>query len=296
MCFDVDLYLFCQDGTNSDLICFCILEADEKIRLMATELEDETLLARLAGGDLITIEAKYHKACPTKLYTRFRTFQRKKSSDDNAEENIVTSRVFVELIEYIDNETQSERTSIALTELHELYVRRLQQFGFGAYVHKTHLKERILKHFPECKPEFDGRNIVLLFDNTLRIMVRETLKQSADLDAMTLMKAAKIIRRDILSHENLKFTGHFLQGCQKQSVPPRLLTLLSMIMHGTDINTDNDHHQPCMSLAQLVSFNTVAQQRSKSQLSRHGFVNRRCQSTLVLTSIRELEVRPSSRS
>ena len=63
----------------------------------------------------------------------------------------------------------------------------------------------------------------------------------------------------------------------------------------TDINTDNDHHQPCMSLAQLVSFNTVAQQRSKSQLSRHGFVNRHCQSTLVLTSIRELEVRPSSR-
>jgi len=203
----------------------------KKIRLMATELEDETLLARLAGGDLIAIEAKYHKACPTKLYTRFRTFQRKKSSDDNAEENIVTSRVFVELIEYIDNETQSKRTSIALTELHELYVRRLQQFGFGAYVHKTHLKERILKHFPECKPEFDGRNIVLLFDNTLRIMVRETLKQSADLDAMTLMKAAKIIRRDILSLENLKFTGHFPQGCQKQSVPPRLLTLLPMIMH-----------------------------------------------------------------
>jgi len=297
MCFDVDLYLFCQDGTNSDLICFCILEADEKIRLMATELEDETLLARLAGGDLIAIEANYHKACPTKLDTRFRTFQRKKSSDDNAEENIVTSRVFVELIEYIDNETQSERTSIALTELHELYVRRLQQFGFGAYVHKTHLKERILKHFPECKPEFDGRTIVLLFDNTLRIMVRETLKQSADLDAMTLMKAAKIKSDAIFCHMRIwNSQGTFPRVVKNNHYRRVYLRYSPWLCMRTDINTDNDHHQPCMSLAQLVSFNTVAQQRSKSQLSRHGFVNRRCQSTLVLTSIRELEVRPSSRS
>ena len=46
-------------------MCICILQADEKIRLMAAEHEDDSLLARLAGGDLIAMEAQYHIARPT---------------------------------------------------------------------------------------------------------------------------------------------------------------------------------------------------------------------------------------
>ena len=36
------------------------MKLDHNLRQMATELQDAELLARISGGDLIAIEAKYH--------------------------------------------------------------------------------------------------------------------------------------------------------------------------------------------------------------------------------------------
>ena len=54
--------LFClqEDG---HIHKFRTLEADESIRQMATELQETELMARMEGGDLIALEAKYHLEC-----------------------------------------------------------------------------------------------------------------------------------------------------------------------------------------------------------------------------------------
>ena len=52
------------------------LEVDEKVRKMAIDLQDSALLKHLGGGDMIAIEAKYHKKCMTNLTYRHRAFLR----------------------------------------------------------------------------------------------------------------------------------------------------------------------------------------------------------------------------
>ena len=78
------------------------------------------------------------------------------------------------------------------------------------------------------------------------------------------------LHRDILGQEGFQFDGHFRRGCQKESIPSRLLTFLSMVMQGPDINTNNDENQACLTIGQLLSFNTVVRRCSESNHSRHG--------------------------
>ena len=54
-------------GQSGNLHEVMTLEVDEKVRQMATDLQDSALLKRLAGGDVIAIEAKYHKKCMKNL-------------------------------------------------------------------------------------------------------------------------------------------------------------------------------------------------------------------------------------
>lgn len=58
--------IFCckEDGHLHE---FRTLDADANIRRMATDLQDTALLAKISGGDLIAIEAKYHLTCLTEL-------------------------------------------------------------------------------------------------------------------------------------------------------------------------------------------------------------------------------------
>lgn len=46
------------------------MELDARVRECATLLNDEKLLAKLNGGDLIALEARYHGTCLTMLYRR----------------------------------------------------------------------------------------------------------------------------------------------------------------------------------------------------------------------------------
>ena len=66
---------------------------------MATKLEDTELLARIAGGYLVAIEAKYHNRYLTNYNNRYRSMERKtkfESSDNSTE--ILESHVYAELV------------------------------------------------------------------------------------------------------------------------------------------------------------------------------------------------------
>lgn len=58
--------VFCSQNTNEDLHECCTHNINVRLRTMATEMEDTDLLTKLAGGDVIDIEAKYHSSCMTK--------------------------------------------------------------------------------------------------------------------------------------------------------------------------------------------------------------------------------------
>ena len=58
----------------------CNAETDGSIHSMANELQDTLLLAKLSSGDMIAMDAVYHKHCLTALFTRYRSSIRQKES------------------------------------------------------------------------------------------------------------------------------------------------------------------------------------------------------------------------
>lgn len=74
------------------------MKLDHDLRQMATELQDTELLARISGGDLVAIEAKYHYNCLSAYKSRYQSIQRAKSEITCSNEvSIIQARVFVEL-------------------------------------------------------------------------------------------------------------------------------------------------------------------------------------------------------
>lgn len=54
--------IFCEEGSDK-LHQFSTLQSDTSVRSMARDLQDASLLAKIEGGDLIALEARYHLSC-----------------------------------------------------------------------------------------------------------------------------------------------------------------------------------------------------------------------------------------
>ena len=65
---------------------------------------------------------------------------------------------------------------LTLTELHQLYINRLQDFGIKKEVNRTSLKSRILTHFPgKLQEQSDGKTVLLVFNEGMASILREEL-------------------------------------------------------------------------------------------------------------------------
>ena len=72
---------------------------------MAINLEDSALLAKIGGGDLMAIEAKYHRACLTIFRNNDRAHNREYLALSK-EEKKIEARVVIELCSYIENSVE----------------------------------------------------------------------------------------------------------------------------------------------------------------------------------------------
>ena len=117
-----------RQKSNSQICIFCKMggelqevstfDVDRHIRFMAEELEDSTLLARIAAGDMIAIEAKYHNGCLLQLKNRYRAPQRDKVTKENTtDENMNESRAYVELVSYMEQSTENGTLLFKLSDL-----------------------------------------------------------------------------------------------------------------------------------------------------------------------------------
>ena len=97
-----------------------------------------------------------------------------------------------------------------------LYETRLKDLGIEKSVNRFRLKNRILEEFPEAQDKSDGRKTVIVFKDGLKSILREALKERdfSD-DTLVLAQAAKIVRRDMFSHNGFNFSGAFPLECQE---------------------------------------------------------------------------------
>ena len=117
------------------------------------------MLAKLSEGHLIALEAKYHAQCLASLYNRARQIKQSGEQDDSI--TFSHGIALAELTTYIeDAQADSEVVPIfKLADLVKMYSIRLKQLGTCSHGHvnSTHLKDRILEHFPDLQAHKDGR-------------------------------------------------------------------------------------------------------------------------------------------
>ena len=158
-----------------------------------------------------------------------------------------------------------------LAQLHSLYVERLQCLGISKGVNKTRLKKQTLDHFcGECQEQSDGKNSLLVFNEGLTKVLKESMKSlNFESEAFLMTKLVKIMMQEIFDCDSFHFSGTFPPNFQQNSVPTVLKNFLLMLLNGPHAqNQDDDESQACLTIFQLVCFN-VKSKRSSAESSRH---------------------------
>lgn len=125
---DQGVCIFCMEPAtwNRQLHSCSTMELDRELKRMATELEDTTLLAKISGGDLVAIEAKYHRNCLSTYRNRYRSVQRashRTETDDGSRQ--LEARAFAEIVNYIESSVEDGTYLLKLSELHTVICMRI---------------------------------------------------------------------------------------------------------------------------------------------------------------------------
>ena len=72
--------IFDDDSKSEHLHDFTTFNLDVSVNVMATQMSDTNLLGKLAGGDLVALEAKYQFTCLTKYRNQWRSHIRSDTS------------------------------------------------------------------------------------------------------------------------------------------------------------------------------------------------------------------------
>ena len=148
-----------------------------------------------------------------------------------------------------------------------MYCNRLEELGLEIEnrIHSTQFKERLLSSCPNLVTHKSGRDVYVSFPEDVGAMLQNTHTEDSDDEGACLTKASNIVRREILN-SLCSFEGTFDKNYQHTSVPKTLMSLLSMIKNGSQLTLQNQHEngydqQSCLSIAQLVVFNTYKRRR-----------------------------------
>ena len=149
-----------------------------------------------------------------------------------------------------------EPVVLKLSDLVKFYSSKLSELGEEqpTRINAIRLKTRLLTAFPDLTAHTQGREVLFVLSHEIGGVLLEA--KNRDSEAYCLAKAAMIVRREILQVKN-SFNGTFAPNCQTDSVPASLTTLLDMIMRGPAMKKDSAESQACLTVAQLLVFNSI---------------------------------------
>ena len=267
--------IFCSKKTNEKAHECSTHNIDGRLRAMAIEMEDTELLAKLAGGDVIAIEAKYHSTCMTKYKNKYRSYIRNKNKNSDSCNERAKARAFVELVDHIEEQIMSEINMFRLKDLYDLHQSRLQKLGCDYMTNKTRLKEKIISHFMEygIQEQTVNKNVILIFPDGVKKLIKETLETpDYGAEALLFSRVAKICRNEICSN-TISFDGNFSKNCQ--DIAPNTKTLISMLLYGPDLQGDIYETQPCNTITQLLIHNRKVRPKPEAHSSSSAPIKRR---------------------
>ncbi len=173
---------------------------DDNVHKMATELRDTQLLAKLSSGDMVAIDAVYHKHCLTNLFTRYRSSTRQKQSIVGDDKLSYEAIAFAELVSYIEDIRLTDETIVKLSKVVNLYKSRIEHLGGDASqkINATHLKQKLLAQIPDLEAHKSNYEVVFSFKTDIGDTLLKVTRKNHDSDTVALMRAAEIVCAEIL--------------------------------------------------------------------------------------------------
>ena len=269
----IPVCFFCDAPVEQDYHKAATKKFDINVRKMATELKDTLLLAKLSSGDMIATDAVYHKHCLTGLFTRYRSSMRQKESSFGNSKLKCEAIALAELISYVE-EIRQTKSIIKLSDIVQLYKSRLEQLGgdISQRINATRLKEAVLAQIPDLEAHKSNYEVILSFKTGTGSTLLEATKRDHDSEAVVLMQAAEIIRKEIFQTQ-YRFEGSLLDE-QYDNNPSSLVALVQMILGGTNIENQTDNNEDVksatLSITQLLVFNAMKRSRKNSSAVRHN--------------------------
>eukprot|EP00112_Aurelia_sp_Birch-Aquarium-sp1_P010291 Seg2203.7 transcript_id=Seg2203.7/GoldUCD/mRNA.D3Y31 product="hypothetical protein" protein_id=Seg2203.7/GoldUCD/D3Y31 len=221
---------------------------------------------------MIAIDAVYHSLCLSSYSNKERSSNKTHGSDSDSVLKGVPHHL-QKLYHIWRKEISVKRSKVfKMTDLIRLYTNHLEQLGVivDTRFNSTHLKERILALSPDLIAEMKGRDTYISCRGRVGEMLQMAYAECGDDEGTYLAKAANNVRRDIFTTKS-KFDGTSSKDAQKDSVPKILLTLISMILNGSDLTAKNEHdllsqNQACLSVSQMIVFNSFYRRRDLNNM------------------------------
>ena len=165
------------------------------------------------------------------------------------------ARALIELTYYIKTSVDDGTFCFKFSELHHMDEAHLIALGIQKEVNKVPLQEQILHFFPKSQEQNDGINVVPIFIQGMRQLLKQSFTDYEG-NAFILAKAAKIIREDIFKFEGFHFDETFPRNCQGDSIPTTLKMLVSMMLKGFTLkNQETQESQATLTICQTIIFN-----------------------------------------
>ena len=180
------------------------------------------------------------------------------------------ARALAELVCYIECSVENGDYIFKLSHLHGLFEDRLCSLGVGKSINKTRFKKQLLDHFSgECQEQSDGKNSLLVFNEGLKKLLKNTMSHcNFESEAILMAKLVKVMRQEICDRKPFQFSGNFPPKCQENSIPTTLKIFISMLLNGPHVQHQDDDHesQACLTISQLVCFNVKSKRHSTEGL------------------------------
>ncbi len=214
---------------------------------------------------MVAMKSHYHKKCLVEFYAR----SRQQPITNQPEEKTPHTEAFSEIVRKVSDYKKSnfDCKVFKLSDIKKEYQARLQELGVRTEeqsTHSTRFKDKLLASIPGFCAHAIGREVLLVFEHHIAQVLSESLDGKQDCKMKSLARAAEIVREDMFNNSD-PFNGAFSQACQQRSVPPSLLTLVNMILEGTnDKSHELGNQQAALSIAQLLKFNSGKRERKST--------------------------------
>lgn len=165
------MYVSCHDHGN-DLHQVVTLEVDRDVKEMGVQMQESQLIAKLAAGDMVAIEAKYHSKCMLAYKRKYMAYATSCSGPETStkDDSAAEARAFAELISFMESSAESGTLLFELSCFYNLHLDKS--------VIKTRLKNRIIEHYHgEIQEQTDGKNMVLVFNQDIETLLKDALKK-----------------------------------------------------------------------------------------------------------------------